>query len=617
MKNLSIKQRLIVLGFITVLGIISVQYSAKFLSDQEKTLLHIHQEVARIKIHILTIRKYEKDFLSRNDTKYVKKLHDRLNTLNKHINNLILLSKNADLKTKELTQILSVLNKYKIVFDELVKIKQTIGLSPKDGLRGNLRNAIHKAETFFQDYDDFKAEALMLTLRRNEKDFLMRQLPKYMDKHAKNFEKIVTYINTTQNLSKSLPLLNTYQKDFITLTDSYKTMGFNHKTGLHGKVRSTVQKTEALITSTIKHLDEEIDNHIKTTLNTYIALGSFIIIIILSLTTYIIFSILKPLRALTNVIVSNENDLTINYQVPYNDELKEIADALNIFMSKLRTVVAETISTSDENAAVAHQLSSTSLSIGKRAKEETEIVQKTTQTGQLARKNILSSMEQSKGAKEEIEKTNRSLDDANKVFELLINKIEKTSEVEHELQEKMSLLAKDAEQVKDVLTVINDIADQTNLLALNAAIEAARAGEHGRGFAVVADEVRQLAEKTQKSLIEINATVNIIVQAISDSGMQMDENGKLFSELVEQSQTVSHKISSSVELMTNSVNTVESSTRSTESSGEEIQKSMSELEHINDISTTNARDLEEIVSAADHLHQVTQELNNKLHYFKV
>jgi len=294
----------------------------------------------------------------------------------------------------------------------------------------------------------------VLTLRRNEKDFLMRKLPKYIDKHAKNFEKTVSYIQSNENLTDSLMLLKVYQQNFISLTEGFKTMGLNHKSGLHGKLRNTVHKTEDLIKKSIKNLNVEISDHMTKTTNIYIALGVFIIILILSLTTYIIMSILKPLRALANVIVSNERDLTINYEVPYNDELREIADALNVFMGKLRAVVAETISTSDENAAVAHQLSSTSLSIGQRAEKETEIIQKTTHTGQLARENILSSVEQSKEAQKEIEETNRSLTEANQVFKLLIDKIEKTSEVEHELQNKMNLLAEDAEQVKDVLTQI-------------------------------------------------------------------------------------------------------------------------------------------------------------------
>ena len=108
--------------------------------------------------------------------------------------------------------------------------------------------------------------------------------------------------------------------------------------------------------------------------------------------------------------------------------------------------------------------------------------------------------------------------------------LEKTSVAVHTITESMQNVANksyeviaQSDDIRNVVGVIKDIADQTNLLALNAAIEAARAGEHGRGFAVVADEVRKLAERTGKSLGEIEANVNMLVQGINDMSESIKE----------------------------------------------------------------------------------------------
>ncbi len=122
--------------------------------------------------------------------------------------------------------------------------------------------------------------------------------------------------------------------------------------------------------------------------------------------------------------------------------------------------------------------------------------------------------------------------------------IMQTNEAEQQLSENLRSLTVNAEDIKNILNIISEISDKTNLLALNAAIEAARAGEHGRGFAVVADEVRKLAESTQKSLTEINASVNIIVQSISEASENVEKNTQTYQELVEMSEVTQESLKS-------------------------------------------------------------------------
>lgn len=135
------------------------------------------------------------------------------------------------------------------------------------------------------------------------------------------------------------------------------------------------------------------------------------------------------------------------------------------------------------------------------------------------------------------------------IVEHTSDKILDAAHKENELADNLSRLSAEAEQVKGILTVISDIADQTNLLALNAAIEAARAGEHGRGFAVVADEVRKLAERTQKSLTEINATISVVVQSIGDNSDALNSNAKYMNDLTADLSNIEQKMDEVLSVM--------------------------------------------------------------------
>ncbi len=352
-------------------------------------------------------------------------------------------------------------------------------------------------------------------------------------------------------------------------------------------------------------------------------------IIIVSLVVFIIamiissillnLALVKPLKEMEDRaedLAHGEGDLTQRIEIKGDNEIARVSNYVNDFIKKVQDTITIAKSTSIENLSVAEKLAKTSIHIGEKAEEESIIVQEVSSQGKSIQETLEVSVEGAKQTKGEIDNAEKTLSNTNTLIVSLSEDIVMRSQAEAELAEKLQHLSSDAQEVKGVLEVISDIADQTNLLALNAAIEAARAGEHGRGFAVVADEVRKLAERTQKSLSEINATINVIVQSIMDASEAIAINANAIENLSTNAQTAQDEIASSVTIMDEAVTKVDNMVLGYISNSQDIQAMIDKVEVVNTLSVSNAKSVEEIASASEHLASMTTQLNDLLASYK-
>ena len=330
----------------------------------------------------------------------------------------------------------------------------------------------------------------------------------------------------------------------------------------------------------------------------------------------IVITPLKELEHKSENLASGDGDLTKKLDVRSEDEIGKVANEFNHFIEKVRETVAMAKSASSENASVANELSSTASEVGKRAENSSKMVEQTNAMAQNIKTELTTSLEKANQSKEEIQEAHKKLTNAKSQIIKMANQVQSSAHTEIELARQIAQLSNDADQVKGVLTVISDIADQTNLLALNAAIEAARAGEHGRGFAVVADEVRNLAERTQRSLTEINATINVIVQAISDASEHMNANSKSMEDLTKIASNVEKDITETTLIMDNATSASENTVQDYIETGKRIDEIVGKISTISADTLINMRSMEEIGSATEHLSTLTDKLNHVLAKFR-
>ncbi|MFP6265329.1 methyl-accepting chemotaxis protein TlpB [Helicobacter pylori] len=318
-----------------------------------------------------------------------------------------------------------------------------------------------------------------------------------------------------------------------------------------------------------------------------------------------------------NAFSRGDKDLRIKIDVgDRNDEISQVGHGVNLFVENARLIMEEIKGISTSNKTSMDKLVQIAQETQKSMKNSSTTLNsvKNKATDIASMMNI--SIEQSQGLRKRLIETQGLVKESKDAIGDLFSQITESAHTEEELSSKVEQLSRNADDVKSILDIINDIADQTNLLALNAAIEAARAGEHGRGFAVVADEVRNLAGRTQKSLAEINSTIMVIVQEINDVSSQMNLNSQKMEHLSDMSKSVQETYE---KMSSNLSSVVQDSNQSMDDyakSGHQIEAMVSDFAEVEKVASKTLADSSDILNIATHVSGTTMNLDKQVNLFK-
>lgn len=647
LQNISIKQQLLAVPFIIVIAFgylyFSIMSSLEKIEDKSLKASQANKVIKQM----LEARISEKNYIRRKDSKYALEVKELINNnllISKQLKNSFEQKENIMLVNsviENLNHYISYFNDYKEVREKSL-ITQTSMIKEANDVEAialnvrkiqkTQRDKILKSGANFKVITDEIEEASLankivkelLNMRLSEKNYIGRKDIKYKDEVEKSIENIHTLALHVKNIldnKKNKMMMD----DVIHALKEYK-KAFNKFNSLMEqslKVSSYMKKEareaeEALINLRKDQKKERIEliNNLQSKLLIMFFIIGFGVIIFVLFVSSSIRKNLKNINDAAKNLASGDGDLTKRIQIDGKNEVADVAKHINNFIQKVQNAISETKSVSAEASSISNELSATSLEIGKRVEDEVSLVKsidgethKTTKEAEFVDETVKEMHKISDSSFAALSETTQKIN-------ILINTVKKSSIKEEELALKMQNLKSNTNDVKNILELIGDIAEQTNLLSLNAAIEAARAGEHGRGFAVVADEVRKLADRTQKSLIEINATINIVTQAVDEASDNMQVNAKDIAHAAQKASDVEESIDDVMHSIKQSKKMALDSSKSVNKLKDRVVQISSNISKLSNVSISNARSVEEIASAAEHQNNIIEKLNTQLNSFK-